>query len=523
LNKWLKYSLKILGGLILFIIIIVLLAAVLIQTRPVKSKLASVAGEQVSKFIEGELSVGRIDGNFFTNITLEDILLTFDNDTIAYIEAFHAGYDLLALLKGTIEVHSAVIERPYIFLEQINDSVWNVQQLVAPSEETDTVSAEGMPIRLSKFRITNGHIKISSPDTLIPRQIVNLNTLLSARWSDTEKLLEMNTFNLQTRQPDILLNQLEFKFQEHEQVFELNDFYLETAQNKLEGSALFSTSPERKGRASFKTGELHPQEFKYYISGFEMEARPVIRIDAILQNDSVYVETDATHQNQVISAGLSSPNLYGFLTSGQERLVYRLNGHTRNINPAHWSGNQELDYLINGKFSATGEGIDPADADVRFIADFHESIIEEKRFSKLDINARLNRGNLDGVLSGSGDFGNFRVHSQIGSLIDRPAYNVNIWATQVDIGALMGNDTLSSNINLQASLRGSEFDPEKISAEAEIILSPSQFQEYTLDTLLARVRYSNENLQIDSMWLQTQSVTAVARGNYSLNARSDFM
>jgi translocation and assembly module TamB len=521
LKKWLKYSLKILGSLILFIVIIVLLAAVLIQTRPVKSKLASVAGEQISKFIEGDLSVGRIDGNFFTNITLEDILLTLDNDTIAYIEAFHAGYDLLALLKGTIEVHSAVIERPYIFLEQINDSVWNVQQLVAPSEEADTVSTEGMPIHLSKFRITNGHIKISSPDTLIPRQIVNLNTLLSLRWSDTDKLIVMSKFSLQTREPDILLNQLEFELREHDQVIELDDFYLETAQNNLEGSAMYSTSPERKGRASFKTGELHPGEFKYYISGFEMEARPVIRIDAILQNDSVFVETDVTHQNQVIFARLSSPNLYDFLTSGQERLGYRLNGHLRNINPAHWSGNKELDYLINGKFSATGEGIDPADADVRFIADFHESIIEEKRFSKLEMNVRLNRGNLDGVISGNGDFGNFRVHPQIRSLMEHPVYNVNIWATQVDIGALMGNDTISSNINLQASIRGREFDPEKISAEAEIILSPSRFQEYTLDTLLARVRYTNENLQIDSLWLQTQSVTAVARGNYSLNSHSD--
>lgn len=509
------------GGLILFIVIVVLLAAVLIQTRPVKTKLASVAGEQVSKFIEGELSVGRIDGNFFTNITLEDILLTLDNDTIAHIEAVHAGYDLLAILKGTIDVHSAVIEKPYISLEQINDSVWNVQQLVKPSEETDSVSTEGMPINISRFRINGGHIKISSPDTIFPRQIADLNTLLSIKWSDTDKLVVMNEFNLQARQPGILINQLEFKLREHDQVYELDDFYFETAQNSLEGSAMYSTSPEIKGNASFRTGELHPEEFEYYISGFEMEARPVVHIEAVLQNDSVYVDTDVTHQNQEVFVGLSSPNLYDFLTSGQERLGYRLNGHLRNINPAHWSGNKELDYLINGNFSATGEGIDPANADVRFIADFHESIIEEKRFNKLEMDIRLNRGNLDGSLSGNGDFGNFSVHPQIRNLMEHPAYQLEIQTSGVDIGAFMGNDTLSSDINLHAIINGREFDPEKISAEAEIILSPSQFQEFTLDTLLARLRYSNENLQIDSMWLQTQSVTAIARGNYSLKAHSD--
>jgi translocation and assembly module TamB len=521
LKKWIIYSFRILGGLILFIIIVVLLAAVLIQTKPVKNKLARIAGVQASKFIEGEVTVGKIDGNFFTHIILEDILLTQDNDTIAYIQGFHAGYDLLALLKGTIDVHSALIERPYIFLEQLNDSVWNVQQLVTPSEEPDTVSTDSMPINISRFRITGGHIIISSPDTVIPRQINNLNTQLSLKWSDSEKLIVMNNFSFQTRQPELQLNRLEFRFREHDQVFELNDFYLETAQNQLEGSAMFQMDPDRKGSASFKTGELHPGEFEYYIPVFGMEARPVISIEAILLNDSVYLEAEVAHQNQVFTVDLSSPNLYTFLTTEQARLVYRADGHLKNINPALWSGNKELDYIINGIFSATGEGVDPADADVRFITGLNESTIEERRFSKLDINVRYNRGNLDGILTGNGDFGIFRVQPQIRNLLEHPVYDIDIWVNQLDIGALMGNDTLSSNINLQASIKGREFDPEIMSAEAEIILSPSQFQNFTMDTLLARVRYSNENLQIDSMWLQTHTVTAEAKGNYSLNANSD--
>jgi translocation and assembly module TamB len=210
-----------------------------------------------------------------------------------------------------------------------------------------------------------------------------------------------------------LLNRLEFILREHDQIYELNDFYLETAQNQLEGSAFSVPVLKEKEVPVSKQGNSILGEFEYYISEFDMEARPVISIEAVLQHDSVYLETEVTHQNQVIFAGLSSPNLYTFLTAEQELLVYQLNGYLRNINPAHWSGNKDLDYLINGNFSATGEGIDPADADVRFIAGLLESTIEEKRFSKLDINVRYNRGNLDGVLSGDGDFGTFRVQPQM--------------------------------------------------------------------------------------------------------------
>jgi hypothetical protein len=106
--------------------------------------------------------------------------------------------------------------------------------------------------------------------------------------------------------------------------------------------------------------------------------------------------------------------------------------------------------------------------------------------------------------------------------MDHPAYNVNLWATSLDIGALMGNDTLSSNINLQASITGREFDPELITAEAEIHTFP-----FTVPGSLHLTHYWQESgtimktCRLTPCGFKRKSVTAEAKGNYSLNAHSD--
>jgi translocation and assembly module TamB len=78
MKKVIKHILRILGWMILGIIILLVLVSLLIQTRPVKNKLADVAENQSSKFIHGELAVGKIDGNFFTEIILEDFLVSYN-------------------------------------------------------------------------------------------------------------------------------------------------------------------------------------------------------------------------------------------------------------------------------------------------------------------------------------------------------------------------------------------------------------------------------------------------------------
>ena len=523
MKKVIKYTLVVVGSIILTVIGLLILASLLLQTRPVKNKLARVAENQAGNFLNGQLSIGKIDGNFFTGLVVEDILLTYENDTVAFIEELDVSYNLRALLNGTVDVPEAAIENPYFYLEQYNDSTWNVQKIIKPvPEKQDTTPSKGMNLRFSDISISSGKIAINSPDTTIPQEVNNLNTQFSVYSEEDELSATLNEFRLSTVKPDFEVNQLEFEFHRDSSFFKLNDFQLKTAMNRLTGKAEFESEAPKEASAHFESEELKLQEFSFFLPDLTIPAQPVVKLDAEMNVDSVRVILELKDQNQQISLNAFSSNLAGYLLNKNEELLdYQVQGTLDNVVLGHWVGDPELDYLINGKLSAGGRGIDPASAEVVVQANLGESTIENKKLQELIIDLELYRGNLSGLVQGKGDFGNFRVDPEINNLLDYPVYEVYLETGELNLAQLLDNDSLSSNINLTAQISGESFKPEQLTVTAEIKASESRFQEIQVDTLYADAKYSSENLRIDTLMLQSKDMNLTAGGNYAFSGPSD--
>ncbi|HKL32895.1 MAG TPA: translocation/assembly module TamB domain-containing protein [Tangfeifania sp.] len=525
MKKGITYGLRILGWLIAGILILLLLVSLLIQTRPVKERIARISEKQAGNVLNGELSIGKIDGNFFTGLSLENILLTYQNDTLAYIEKFSANYNLLPLLSRKLDVTSAEIVRPYFFLKQNNDSTWNVENLIKTSpEEKDTTAAEPgkFEIDLSGINISGGSVKTQTIDTIIPEKVENLNTQFSLFLKGNEQEVNLNEFSFSTQNPDFTLDQLSFQLKRDTNFTELNDFYIKTAKNEVEGNTEFNPPPEITGDATFETEELYLNEFEYFIPGLKIPARPVVKIDAQATKDSVIVNLELKENDQLIAIGVSSPNLQDFLFGDSPvKLIYQLNGKLENIRLGHWIGNPQLDYLVNGKLTASGKGTDPADAQLKVDADFNETIIEQKRLSELLVNLEFDKGNLSGTVSGDGEFGKFKVVPNIQNLLEVPDYTAKISTSNLNLAVLTGNDTLSSGLNLEANLKGRGFEPGSLSASGKVMFTDSRFSNFQVDTLFADAGYGNENLKIDSLRLKSKTINLQAHGNYSFRAASD--
>ncbi|MFW6289993.1 MAG: translocation/assembly module TamB domain-containing protein [Mariniphaga sp.] len=523
MKKAIKYSLRFLGGFILVILLIVLLVSLLLQVQPVKDKIAGIAENQVSKTINGELTIGELEGNFFTDLSLKDLLLTLDNDTLAFISELNLHYNLLSLFNGTVDVHSASIDRPYIYLEQINDSTWNVQNLTEPGEEeTDTTTAGTMNINLSEFTINEGHIRINSPDTIIPQHIRNLNTNLSLYYSEDRKSAEIGNFTLTTENPDLQLNQFSLDFDMNGQQAELSEFILRTAQNRITVQAQYQAEPVQKGSARLETDELRLEEFAPFLPGLTIPATPFVTLEGELEQDTVTLDLDLEDGRQTIAATVASGNLMEYLFRDTSAVLnYRLNSTFSNIVPGHWTGNQDLDYLLNGNLFVTGHGTEPSTADVSLVANLNESTIEDQRLKNISADIDLRKGNLEGVVQGDGGFGQFHLSPAIKDLMGNPSYNLTLSTRNFNLAVITGSDSLQSDINLQAQIAGNSFEPERISAGGNLLVYNSSFQDISMDTVMARIHYANENVRIDSLRMETKSITAKATGNYSMKANSD--
>jgi translocation and assembly module TamB len=525
----LKYTFITFSALIGLIILLVALAVGISQTSFFKKKLPAIVQKQASNYINGTLTIGSVGGNFFTGIAIENILLTNDSDTIASIAQIKADYDLLPLLRGKLEISSAHIAQPYVYAKQINDSTWNLQQIVKPlgtaTDDSTSTDSSTFEINLSKLTIVDGNIRVDSPDSIIPQRIIDLNTELSLQYSSKTQEINLKQFNFQTQTPDVVLQQLSFQLTRNAQNIELRDFYLKTAQNQIEGDGEYNPGPRLEANVNLKSAPIHINEFEYFIPDLKLPVTPIFNFGAQARNDSLLAEFELVDGEETVYIDLGLANFPAVIYNLTDSMIrYRIEGTVNNISLEKWSGMPDLDYILNGDFTAEGVGIQPETAVAQLTGDFRNSVIEQRPIARLDFAFDIDRGKGNGNATASGDFGKVEIYPEINDFMgERPSYQIRMLAEKLNLAKLTGKDTLQSDLNLTADISGSGFDPKTLSVRGKIEFSASQLAGIQIDTLYADASFSNQNAQIDSLLLRTQSLYARAKGNYSLISKSDLV
>ncbi|MGM0620449.1 MAG: translocation/assembly module TamB domain-containing protein, partial [Bacteroidota bacterium] len=525
MRKGLKYGLLSVGGLLLLVVFVLVLAALLIQTEPAKRKIASVAENQSSRFLNGELQIGEIGGNFFTHLSINNILLkTEGGDTLASIEKIELDYSLWPLLSNKLNIHSAGLHTPRLHLSQNSDSVWNFQQLIKPGPEESETSEEpgSFEINLGNFKLTNGNIKTEALDTIIPKEIKNLNTELSLNWAEKSQELTLDSFSFSTLQPDFILNQLKFNLKRDSEIIELRNFYVETGRNSMEGMAEVESDSLKNGAANFETTAFDIAEFSYFLPSLTLPARPTVKLTANVEKNAAKASIELSDQDQHILVNISTANLQNYLSEETEiQPDYQLTVNFENVELGYWLNNPDLMYFLNGNLEANGRGFDPKTASSEISGQLNNWVIENRQIDRLNFKLNLKNGNMAGNFQGRGNFGSFNLVHNIQNFMENPEYKLDLSTNDLNLALLSGIDSLYSNLNMQAAVTGTGFDPEKMNADATISVTGSNFHHVQIDSLQAAGNFKNQNINLDSLSLKTQTARLEASGVYSLTSNSD--
>lgn len=307
MKKGVKYGLKFLGWFFLGIIVLLILAGLLIQTGPVKQKLAKVASNQAENYLNGTISLDKIGGNFFTYLQLKNVLWKYDNDTVAFIANLDLRYNLRPLLKGHLQINTVEINQPYFHLKQVNDSTWNIAQLIkssSPAKSNTKSSGSNFQMDLSTVQLKEGRLNFDTKDTLIPEKIQHLNTDFSLHWDKLHQSVGLNHFSFISKNPDVTLTQLTFNVSRDTSLIDLTNFQLKTQQNQFTGNGTYQP-PAEDATAHFQTAPLHPGEFNFLLPHLKIPASPELKFDARMENDSLKATIDLAEKDQKIKLNLA--------------------------------------------------------------------------------------------------------------------------------------------------------------------------------------------------------------------------
>jgi autotransporter translocation and assembly factor TamB len=179
------------------------LTLIVSQTAWFKDWLRGFIVRQADGYLNGRLTIGRLGGNLFFGVELENIDVTLDGQSVIAVKDIGLQYNAFDFLGGGVRLDSIRVNGPVVRLEKAGDG-WNLGQLVKKQEKEADREGPGRPISIDEVGITDGSFfiegKIGPSNLDLPSRIERLNATLGFEYDPVNYTVRIG--HLSFRSPD---------------------------------------------------------------------------------------------------------------------------------------------------------------------------------------------------------------------------------------------------------------------------------------------------------------------------------
>ncbi len=467
-----------------------------------------------------------LEGNIFKGIRLNNVSLTVRQDTLVKFSYLDVKYNVFKLLDKQISITDVVLENPQINMVKLkgkNDSLmWNFVYLLSTEEkEEDTTKSEfDWDIMAENFRINNGNFRVLDSNlNNIPLRTIkmkkmqqfdagnldiwNFNLDLSARYQKQVKILNLRKLDFSTNS-DFNLKKLSFiaEVNEEDTTSEIKNFEFVTDRTNLNIKELYMS-------------RFNPLKEVVY----EKFGNNDVKVDLVTEKfnfkDLEFFLPQVSFMNGTVSLDLKANGKYGKMN------VNKMVLKTPN---SYYNFKGRIDNLHDPSklyFDMTGEDlvIDPADT-----KDILPGlpIPDYSHVGKVNANVRyvgepLNfKTNFD-VKSAYGNAkGNFDMNLET----EAYRYNTKVETSGLNIGAILQNKELESNLNVSAEVNGVGFDPKTMTAKVNYDMVNSRIMDENISKSAGIVDISGSRIN-GELSAATDNIQTSVKGSVNLNNLND--
>ncbi|KAA3601502.1 MAG: translocation/assembly module TamB [Calditrichaeota bacterium] len=509
-----KSILKIFTFGLLGLILLILGAAFFTQSRTFKSWLKDFALEKSGEFLNAELSVKNLSGNFYSTLILEGLELKTENETLVKIEEISLGYDLTKIFQKGIQVNFVRIKNPTFALTQLSDSTWNFEKIAKPSEEEQSDSSSfDFDIYLNELSIKSAKVKVSTIDSAlvkIPRKIENLNLNLNANYVSQKIELELKSLNFKTSEPDFNLA-LKTEIEQENETLKIQNFKLQTDSTNLVTSLFLENFTKPNFDFNLSLSPLSLTDVAKFSDSLSVYGNPKISLKA--KGGIENFEIDLGVQNFETDFQMK-----GFLGVRNEDFTFDLNGKLKKLNLEKWLGQKDLKSDLNLDFEAKGELQNSQNPNVIFAVNILPSEVLEQEILASKINGKfqneelnfqteLNHKAVKTKLNGSLNFKN-----ELSYKIDADFAKIRIENFVKDFG-------YKTNLNAKLKLNGQGTEPEKIISEFKLNFYDSKINDFRLEKFDFKGIWKNEFLTLKEFQVDLPFVEVIGKGGIGVERK----
>jgi hypothetical protein len=232
-----RRSLQVVAFLCTLVVGTASMALIVTQTTWFKEWLRGFIVRQAEDYVNGRLSIGRLDGNLFFGVELEEVDVTQNGKTIIDIEDVGLDYNAFTFLGGDVVLDDIRLNRPVIRAERTAEG-WNLARLIRARTPDPGQPPSRRTIEIGEIGVTDGMLYVEgdiagTTGVEVPSRIERLDAAIGVRSNEDELAVDVRHLSLRTADPKVGINQLSGAIRRTPNEVALDNVVLHTEESAL--------------------------------------------------------------------------------------------------------------------------------------------------------------------------------------------------------------------------------------------------------------------------------------------------
>ena len=148
-----RRSLQVLAFVCTLIVGVASMAVIVTQTTWFKEWLRGFIVRQADDYVNGRLTIGRLDGNLFFGVEMEDVDVTMNGKPVVALKDVGLDYNFLSFLSGHVVLDHIRLNKPTLHAVKTATG-WNLTELI--KAQTPNEPRNRKPIEIGEIGVSDG-------------------------------------------------------------------------------------------------------------------------------------------------------------------------------------------------------------------------------------------------------------------------------------------------------------------------------------------------------------------------------
>jgi len=512
---------KVLGYLGVGLLMFLGLAFLILQTPLFRNWLRGQIEQRASSFLQAELRIGRLQGSLFGGVVLSEVSLSQEDSLLFAARELAVQYDLTALLRHRIQVHTLLLDRPRVIVDRGKDGRLRLARLLGSADAgpapAERQAGPSWRINISRLAVQQGRVDVllQSRPPYIPARLEPLDLSASLTLVGDTLRARLRQLSLVSHDPDLRLRFFPFRVEMAPESLALSDLKVRTDSSEVSMAARVLDSKQPRLNVSLHTRPLTFSDVVKLLPAFPLRGKATADLEVTGSLSRLRVRTDirsaAGRIRMQAVLGIESPPYH-----------YQVSGRLDSLNVGRLLARPEWNSDLNLLFEVRGRGTTLPEAAVDTRLSFFGSALAGRRIESGRFEAALQNDSLHVESEVTSAAGNAFLVVTASHLLEERRVQAALSTEGLNLGPVLGIDSLQTSLSGRLQVSGRLPAGAGFSGNLDLDLSQSRFGPLAIDDLVLQTRLTPGTVDVDTLSLRVGADLLSAEGRLSRIDPSDF-